>query len=474
MPDNHCLPKTLLSPDGAAAGELAADEDAYQRLMKAARQLIDRIHQREEEVHRLLRVTENINRGLGLDEVLELLYRELRPLLPFNRIGCALIDESTGLVVSHWAHSDRPVLLGMGFRAPLAGSSLEGIVRSGRPRILNDLPDYLKHKPRSGATDLIVREGMRSSLTCPLIVRGRPVGFLFFSSDQPGTYSRAHVEFFQQVAGQLSLIVEKARLCSELAEHAATCERQNRQLLDQLEMARRFQRGMIPAEDLQLPNLAFAFSYRPALQVGGDILDLLPLPDGRALAFIGDAAGHGVLAAMVMAVVKTALLRAVHSTTEPAELLRQINEELCESLLGQRFVTAACARLDPLGRRADLALAGHIDPLHLAANSGEVRRLGEASFPLGVTPGATFPTVGCSFGPGDALVFLTDGILEAENPHGEGYGADRFIDLVHRHGRDEPGALIGAIEADLQSHRQTSGQSDDQTVLVVRSTLPSG
>jgi serine phosphatase RsbU (regulator of sigma subunit) len=467
MADNQ-LSEALLAGNGPVPSDLLGDEAAYQHLLQAARQLIDRIHQREEEVHRLLRVTENINRGLGLEEVLEFLYEEFRSLIPFNRIGCALIDEVTGQVVSRWARSDRPILLGKDFRAPLAGSTLADVVRTGRPRILNDLEEYLRQKPRSASTELIVREGMRSSLTCPLVVRGRPVGFLFFDSDQPGTYSRAHVEFFQQAAGQLSLILEKGRLYSELAEQAALIERQNRQLLAELELARHFQRSMIPAEGLRVPGLEIAFAYRPALQVGGDILDVLPLADRRAVVFVGDAAGHGVQAAMVMAAVKTALLRAVHATSEPTDLLRQVNDELYEMLLGERFVTAVCARLDAEAGRADLALAGHVNPLHIRAASGEVNRLGDTGLPLGVNSGVDYQLFSCPLAPGDTLVFLTDGVLEAENPLGEFYGETRFVELVRRHGSAAPNELVQTIDADVRSHCQGRDQGDDQTVLVVR------
>lgn len=453
----------LLPPNGTT------DEKVFQDLVRAAQQLVDRIHQREEEVHRLLRVTENINRGLSLEEVLEFLYQEFHPIIPFNRIGCALIDEPHDWVVAHWARSDRPIHLGKGFRAPLAGSTLADIVRTGQPRILNDLADYLHHKPQSISTELIVREGMRSSLTCPLVVRGRPVGFLFFNSDQPATYSRAHVEFFQQIAGQVSLTVEKGRLYSELAEQSALIEAQNRQLLRNLELARQFQRVMIPPEGLRVPDLALAFAYRPAIQVGGDILDVVPLPDRWTLVFVGDAMGHGVDAAMVMAATKTALLTAARSTTDPAGVLGAVNEELYGMLLGERFVTAVCARLDPGAGRADLALAGHANPFHVAAATGEITRPGDGDIPLGVKASRTFSLVSCSFAPGDVLVFFTDGAVEAKNARGELYGEERLLDIVRRHGRDAPAALLAAIEADLRDHSQEHGQDDDLTVLVVQS-----
>lgn len=184
-------------------------------------------------------------------------------------------------------------------RASLAGSTLQTIIQTGRPRIINDLRTYLEAKPRSQSTQLIVREGMRSSLTCPLIAQGRPIGFLFFSSDQPGTYSDVHVEFFQEIAGQLAVILEKGRLYSELAQQAAVIERQNRQMTKELEMVPSLQRSFIPDRLPALPRLEAAFVYEPAIQVGGDLLDFVPLANGQALIFVGDAMGHGVQAAML-------------------------------------------------------------------------------------------------------------------------------------------------------------------------------
>jgi serine phosphatase RsbU (regulator of sigma subunit) len=453
-----------LNTDGFPDGE----KDAYKQLLQAAHLLVDRVHQREEEIRRLLRVTENINRGLGLEEVLEFLYQELRSIIPFNRIGCALIDEHER-VIARWARSDHPLYLGKGFRAPLAGSTLAEIVRTGRSRIINDLETYLRQKPQSVATELIVREGMRSSLTCPLVVQGRAVGFLFFSSDQPSAYSGAHVEFFQQIAGQLSLIVEKGRLYSDLAEQAALIEKQNQQFLDQLELARQFQRAMIPTEALKLPGLDLSFVYRPAIQVGGDILDVTPLSDGRALVFIGDSMGNGVEAAMVMAAAKTALLSAVRSDSDPAEMLRRVNEALYAMLQGERFVTAACALIDPDARRVDLALAGHPNPFHYRTSSGEISRPGDAGIPLGLKPGMTFPTTPCPFDPGDALVFFTDGIVEARNPQGELYGDERFQEVVRDHARNGPAELLQAAEASLRSFCKSERYDDDLTILAVQS-----
>jgi hypothetical protein len=180
------------------------------------------------EIEALNRLTARINEGLLLDDILERVYVEFREFIPYDRIGLALIEDEGDLVRARWARSEAAaVRLVRGYAAPLEGSSLQAIRETLQPRILNDLEKYLAQKPWSDSTALVVAEGMRSSLTCPLSVGGNARGFLFFSSMEVGTYADAHVELFQEVAGQLSVIIEKGRLTSDLAAKQREIAQQN-------------------------------------------------------------------------------------------------------------------------------------------------------------------------------------------------------------------------------------------------------
>jgi signal transduction histidine kinase len=219
-----------------AASALALVEDR-DRLRLALEDLVHTLDRRHQEMQRIDQITAHINAGLLLDEILETIYNDFRELMPYNRIGLSLIEEDGETVRARWSRSDRPhVYLKLGYSAPLAGSSLQSIIETGQPRILNDLEDYLRCKPESVSTRQIVREGLRSSLTCPLVANGAPIGFLFFSSSEPNTYQAVHIDTFQRIAQQLAVIVAKGRLASELAAQKEAVERQNRELqrLDEL------------------------------------------------------------------------------------------------------------------------------------------------------------------------------------------------------------------------------------------------
>jgi len=193
--------------------------DEVGELGSALQDLAKTLDRRFQEVQTLAQVTEEINAGLVLDEVLERVFESFRPIIPYDRIGFALLEENDTIARARWAKSDaRELRISKGFSAPMKGSSLQTILDTGRPRILNDLRAYLGEHPKSVSTKLIVEEGMQSSLTCPLIAMGKPIGFMFFSSSAPETYRNAHVATFTQIAGQLAVIVEKSKLYQQLLE----------------------------------------------------------------------------------------------------------------------------------------------------------------------------------------------------------------------------------------------------------------
>ena len=190
---------------------LDGDEDIA-RVSAALCSLGQRLDQRFRDLFKLFEVIERINAGLVLDEVLDFAFDELKDIIPCDRLGFSLIDEE-GRVTAYWAKSNaKTMVITKGYSAPLAGSSLEEIVQTGLPRVLNDLEAYAREHPNSRATRDILREGMRSSLTCPLLSKGKAIGFVFFSSTHKNQYAHAHIRSFLAIARHFSLVAEKSLL----------------------------------------------------------------------------------------------------------------------------------------------------------------------------------------------------------------------------------------------------------------------
>ncbi|HLG20259.1 MAG TPA: diguanylate cyclase [Bdellovibrionota bacterium] len=186
---------------------------------------------------RMVELSAKISGKLSMEEILDHVFDSFDPIIPFHRVGFALLIKRGTEVRLEWARSKAGSLgLTPGYSAPYSGSSLETIARSGTPRIINDLEAYLREHPESDSTKRIVASGIRSNLTCPLITNKGPVGFLFFSSLRPFTYEKTHVDLFLNLANLLSSVVEKGILSSEIQDKTLRLEFANRKLKKQSEM----------------------------------------------------------------------------------------------------------------------------------------------------------------------------------------------------------------------------------------------
>jgi signal transduction histidine kinase len=166
------------------------------------------------------KVRKRLTLGTEFSQTLDFIFDSLSLLFPFERLGIALLEKENRSVRMFWMRSTTPAKrLKVGYSAPLKGSSLEQVIETRSPRIINDLEAYLREHPNSESTQLILNDGLRSSLTCPLIANGEPIGFVFFSSTEANRYLSSHVESFQTVADELSLLIEFGRLNSFFKKH---------------------------------------------------------------------------------------------------------------------------------------------------------------------------------------------------------------------------------------------------------------
>lgn len=165
----------------------------------------------------IFKMLQMINRGTNIEEILQGIFDNFTEMLPYDRIGFAKINESSYEAEAVWSQTRYDNLeLTQGYKASLKNSSLESIIQTGKARILNDLGKYLKEHPHSQSTQLLYGEGIRSSLTCPIIHGDNPVGFLFFSSRAKDVYKDHHIEAFSWITEPLALALERAQMYENL------------------------------------------------------------------------------------------------------------------------------------------------------------------------------------------------------------------------------------------------------------------
>lgn len=462
----------VIDADRAVRTEPMTDEQATRALDRERR-----------EFSRLRQIMARVNLGLRLEDVLEFVYQECRDIIPYHRIAFAAIDYAQERILARWSRSDGMPAFPVGYWNSFSMSSLMEVARRGRPRIINDLEAYVRSHPRSEVTRKLVDEGLRSSLTCPLTVEGRTVGFLFFDHREPGIYSQVHVDFFVEIAEVISYAVERARLFSELSEQKAVIERQNHELAQEndrrqheLEMARLVQRSLIPDQLPALGGLEMAMLYEPAELVGGDLLVVAPIGEHRALVTIADAMGHGVPAALMMSVVRTAFHGAVAQPAasgppDPASLLRLVNHTIME-LFQFNYVTAACGLIDVERNTVRLSVAGHPPPLVVPADGGDVLAVERGEIPLGIEVDTDYFNLDLPFGPGDLILFYTDGIIEAAAPDRSRYGLESLKRLLDAARGADTQEIVDRIRKDLRRHCNGAALEDDMALLAVRRIVP--
>jgi phosphoserine phosphatase RsbU/P len=224
----------------------------------------------------------------------------------------------------------------------------------------------------------------------------------------------------------------------------------HQQALIETEMAaaREVQQIILPEPIERVPGYSIESAYEPAQQVGGDFFQILPAPEGSLLLVIGDVAGKGLPAAMLVSVLVGAIRGVTEYTSDPAELLANLNQRLVGRVAGG-FSTAMAARIFADGS-VMMANAGHLPPY---LDGHEVGVPG--ALPLGAKAGSRYEIVRFQLPRGSRLTFYSDGIVEAQNAKGELFGFERSRELA----MEPVGAIVEAAKR--------FGQQDDMTVIAI-------
>jgi len=231
-----------------------------------------------------------------------------------------------------------------------------------------------------------------------------------------------------------------------------------------LEIARQIQFGLLPFEPWDKDGVRIATAMRPANTVGGDYFDVIELGDGRLAVAVGDVAGKGMPAALLMALLQGSLRTLVSAGLRGAELMAKLNAHLCANIPSNRLITLVYAELDPATGHLRYVNAGHNPPFLLQAGHPPAR-LCATAMALGITTDAEFAEMTLELEPGDRLVLYTDGITEAEDASDREYG-DARLGAWLQASREQPGrALIDGVIAEVLEHCGNARPRDDMTLM---------
>ncbi|MGC1910853.1 MAG: SpoIIE family protein phosphatase [Candidatus Acidiferrales bacterium] len=233
----------------------------------------------------------------------------------------------------------------------------------------------------------------------------------------------------------------------------------------EIEEARATQERFLPREIPQLPGYAITGRWQPARVVGGDYFDLLPFGDSAMGICIGDVAGKGMPAALLMSNLQAAVRALARPDLSPEDFCAQLNAMILRNIASDRFITFFYAILDARSRRLHYAVAGHNPPFLLHAD-GSHERLSEGGGVLGVFANQAYELGHVPLRSGDRVVCYTDGITEASNSEDEEFGESRLARLLAEH-RAAPAEEIERIVMDAVSAFCQGRWNDDATLVVI-------
>src|SRR5215203_4099003 len=300
-------------------------------------------------------------------------------------------------------------------------------------------------------------------MVVPLVSQGELIGLLNLGPRRSQQeYSADDRALFNNLAIRAAPAVRVAQLVRQQQGEAQERER----IEQELRIAGLIHQTLLPKAVPEPPGWQVAVYYQPARELGGDFYDFIDLPDGRLGLVVGDVAGKGVPAAIVMAITRT-LLRAAYRMGSPApgEILEQVNNILYRDIPANMFVTCLAALLDSRSGRLQYANAGH--DLPYVRHADGVGRLRARGMPLGLMPNMSYEQKEITLEPGESILLYSDGLVEAHNPQREMFGFPRMQGFVGAH--PDAATLIDSLLAELERFTgEEWEQEDDITLLTLQ------
>jgi len=236
-------------------------------------------------------------------------------------------------------------------------------------------------------------------------------------------------------------------------------------------VAQRAQQQMLPDATPQIPGLEIAAVCIPSKEVGGDLYDFLSLSDGRLGIVVADVSGKGVPASLYMTLTKGLLASVSETTSDPGEILREVNRHLYDVCRRKMFVTLFLGVIDPATKRLTYARAGH-NPTVFRRPAVETKLLRAGGIGLGLNSGKIFDQTlkveTVQLAANDKLFFYSDGITEAMNPKNEEYGEERLMSLAEQLDSTGANESRDVVLEDVKEFLASNQPQDDQTLVVVR------
>ena len=456
----------ILDPSRMAPEEIGADSSSDGPLLRRASELVEESgstspgeEPRDEETLRQylghLRILNEVHKSLShpmaLQELLDLILDAAFDHLAADE-GLILLQSADG------GYSRAAARLRSDLEEPFVSRSL---IREVAERGMAALVKDVQADARFSDSDSILRSGIRSLIAAPLQDAEGCLGMIALTSRTAArSFGEEELALLASLASVAALRIRNLSLAEEAAER--------RRLQGEVELARRIQVELLPAEMPEIPGYLLFGGNVPSRWVSGDYYEVSLRKEGKEVVLLlADVSGKGLGASLLAASLEALCAAPIEAGREPHQIFERVSLLLYRRTPPERYATAIVAVLEPETGVIRFANAGH-PPALLLRRGGEVEWLGATGSPLGLFPESAYETRSTGLDPGDTLILYSDGISEATDREGAPFGREGLLATCSLPERRCPHDVAKALEETLEAYCGGEPHADDRTLLILQ------
>lgn len=404
----------------------------------------------------LIQFSNDVSTVVGTEKILDLTTETFIDAMKINKFGILLKDFKNDVLF---------LARGIGFSNPncvIEKSNLISVFKE-KSLLLNypviEQQDFDTVFPGKG--EKLIQEEVYSII--PMIVKSKVIGALLFGLKYSGSkFGGKDLELLNAAANQIAVSLENARLYQTESEKI--------KIERDLDLARKIQQGLLPKCIPNLNGLDICGEMIPAMQVGGDYYDLIPLSNTKLFVAVGDVSGKGLSASLYMTKLQTMIQISTKISSSPKEILIEINKRLYESIERNWFITMTLALFDTETKTVKFCRAGHM-PL-ITANNGTVEAIKSEGIGLGLEKGDVFERTlkeeEIKIKSNQIFAFFSDGITEAMNEKNELFGEDKLTEILKGKSTNRSSEVMQNVWNEIKLFKGNAQPNDDMTMVIVK------
>ncbi|MBK7630627.1 MAG: SpoIIE family protein phosphatase [Ignavibacteriales bacterium] len=404
----------------------------------------------------LIQFSNDVSTVVGTDRILDLTTSTFIDALKINKFGILIRDYDEDVLT---------LARGVGFANQSCHIEKSNLITVFRTKsLVSNYPVIEQQDFESvfpGKAERLIEEGIYSII--PMIVKSKVIGALLFGLKYSGSkFGGKDLELLTAAANQLAISLENARLYKTELEKI--------KIERDLDLAKKIQQGLLPKHIPYINGLDISGEMIPAMQVGGDYYDLIPLSETKIFVAVADVSGKGLSASLYMTKLQTMIQLASQSSSSPKEILIEINKRLYQSMERSWFITMTLALFDTENNTIKFCRAGHM-PL-ITANNGTVESIKTEGIGLGLEKGEVFERtlqeVELKTKSNQIFAFFSDGITEAMNENDELFGEDKLNEILKGKSHNRSTEVMDKVWSEVQLFRGSTPVNDDMTMVIVK------